>query len=497
MRFLNRLLPGLLLALFVAQAAIAQQTESLSPSVVLVLKLVSATHVRPVTGVVVSDTGLVLVPADFVSLEGEIVVLDGGTDILSHGRPAKIVNRSIAGDLAVLLVDGLNRPVITLSETDSNNESNLHLEAFPPAQYIARGAEPLLLPVNIVRDNSTGKISISAETPLPYVTGALMDHCGHLTGLSLARGAQNLDTDISPVTMFADELVPVLESMQITLPVAKCVIPVQHLDATPGSSDDRNITLETPEQEETAQPGEAVEPVEDEILMPITDEPATDTRQGAAIEPAMPAPLSIAERPALWRSVPPWLGVAGLIILALGVWKLVFVLRAGKYRSGPVAFVSGESSLQPASDEPDTIQLQAGSDNSAPAPRSGYVDEAVLPDMNDLPEGYNATVMIEGQLDAETSFRRFCMVDADQLDIVIGRGKADICIEHPAISRAHARFECHGESMTLSDMGSSNGTFINAVPCLPGEIMFVGPDDEIFLGDVRFSISLLRKGVEF
>ncbi len=39
----------------------------ISPSVVLVLKLVSSTHVKPTTGIVVSDEGLVLVPADFAS----------------------------------------------------------------------------------------------------------------------------------------------------------------------------------------------------------------------------------------------------------------------------------------------------------------------------------------------------------------------------------------------------------------------------------------------
>ena len=73
----------------VSPLAVSQANTSISPSVVLVLKLVSSTHVKPTTGIVISDNGLVLVSGEFASSEGEIIVLDGGTDILSHGRPAR------------------------------------------------------------------------------------------------------------------------------------------------------------------------------------------------------------------------------------------------------------------------------------------------------------------------------------------------------------------------------------------------------------------------
>ena len=55
-----------------------------------VLRLVSSTHVEPTTGLVLSESGLVLVPADFASAGDEIVVLDGGTDIVANGRTARI-----------------------------------------------------------------------------------------------------------------------------------------------------------------------------------------------------------------------------------------------------------------------------------------------------------------------------------------------------------------------------------------------------------------------
>ena len=118
MRFIKRSLALSLMAILLTQATNAQQAPPMSPSVVLVLKLVSATHVKPATGIVVSDKGLVLIPADFASADGEIVVLDGGTDILSHGRPANIITPSTAGGLAVLSVEGLKRPGFILSENN-------------------------------------------------------------------------------------------------------------------------------------------------------------------------------------------------------------------------------------------------------------------------------------------------------------------------------------------------------------------------------------------
>jgi len=78
------------------------------------------------------------------------------------------------------------------------------------------------------------------------------------------------------------------------------------------------------------------------------------------------------------------------------------------------------------------------------------------------------------------------------MDIIIGRGDVDISIEHPAISREHARLSsCHG-SLTLSDLDSSNGSFIGETPCLPGEIMFIENNDPISLGQLKITIKIAR-----
>ena len=117
----------LLLAVFVmpglSTASAEIEARPLSPSVVLVLKLVSQDRVQPTTGIVMSNDGLVMVPAEFVSRGDEVIVLDGGTDIIRNGRPAKLLERPGAGGWAVLSVNGLERPGIVLSGTELSASS--------------------------------------------------------------------------------------------------------------------------------------------------------------------------------------------------------------------------------------------------------------------------------------------------------------------------------------------------------------------------------------
>ena len=70
------------------------------------------------------------------------------------------------------------------------------------------------------------------ETPLPYVSGAIIDGCGYLAGVSLSSGAQSLETTKAPRTLFTDALKPIFEQLQIELPSSSCVISTP-LESTP------------------------------------------------------------------------------------------------------------------------------------------------------------------------------------------------------------------------------------------------------------------------
>lgn len=493
-RFFGRYLLLSLVAMCLVQVVHAQESTPLSPSVVLVLKLVSKTHVKPVTGIVVSDDGRVLVPADFVAAESdlaeaEILVLDGGTDIIGHGRPAKIINRSLPGGLALLWVNELKRPGIILSESTLSDESELHLAAFPPAEYIAKGAQPLWIPVEVLADEVNLRVLLSPATPLPYITGPIIDACGYLSGLSLASGAQSLDSDKTPATIFAGELNHIFESMQIKLPRASCVQQVQNVPASVQETNEEAADFEEPE--EIVKDTSEIEPLASEAMEVNTGTSSSETGHVAFVDPGKRVAPVVVDRSSLWRSVPLWLPPLGIIILAMLIWKGFFFFRRVKNESKQISSSQGADYGQRASDEPDTTQLQSNSDSTVGKPRSVPIEEVDIPDMNKLPRGCDGLVLIEGVVDADTAFKRYCAVNTGQIDIVIGRGTADISIEHPAISRAHARLVYDSDSLTLSDLGSSNGTFIKGVPCLPGEVLFVDAEDEIFLGGVRFHIRVI------
>ena len=500
-RFLSRTLP-LLVLVWMMQTAAAQSTVPISPSVVLVLKLISDTHVKPTTGIVISDTGLVLVSAEFVSSEGEIVVLDGGTDILSNGRPARVLAEFAYGNLAVISVEGLTRPGIILSDNVLSSESTLHLEAFPPAEYIAKGDPPLWIPVSLLSNEQGLEVSISSETPLPYVSGAIVDHCGYLAGIILSSGSQSLDTNTPPQTIFNKEIGGALEAMQLTVPAESCQRQIQTLEA-PGvpTSSIEEVTA-TAEAAEHSLATEGVESVEQNLPDPDVSNVGTPSSHDAVIDDdsiveSKKVTTNIQEPPSIWRSVPLWLPLIGVIILGVLIWKAIFFFRLNRHNPSPEAVTRSSYKVQPASDEPVTAPLETAASGNIVKPRSAPVLDLEIPELSARPDGCDGVLLVEGFLDAETGFKRFCFVNTEQLNIVIGRGDTDIAIEHAAISRAHIRVESDGELITLSDLGSRNGTFIGDIPCLPGEVMYLDADDEIHLGDVKLTIRVVKQEAEW
>ncbi|MDH4020262.1 MAG: FHA domain-containing protein [Xanthomonadales bacterium] len=494
MRSLTRRALVLLIALCLSQMAMAQQAGSMSPSVVLVLKLVSSTHVKPTTGIVVSDSGLVVVPAEFASGQGEMIVLDGGTDIVSNGRPAKALEQGVTNDLAVLSVKGLKRPGITLSANALDAENRLHLEAFPPAELIAKGSPPLWIPINVLSGEQGLEVAVSPETPMPYVSGAIIDACGYLAGVSLSSGLQSLETDRAVPTLFTDGLKGKLNELEITLPISVCVPPVEQSEAPPEES---NTVVEpagiTKAPDEVLETGE-IEPADNQPPEVQVSETDTAPPQGSIDKSAPQAVVKSKESPSVWASVPLWLPLLGIIMLGFLIWKGLFFFRIRKNK--PTENATAKK-VQPASDEPVTAPLETGVDAEVIKPRSAPVIDFEIPELSERPEGCDGVLLIEGMLDADTDFKRFCFVNTEQVNITIGRGDADISIEHATISRAHARVESDGELMTLSDLDSRNGTFIDQVPCLAGEVLYFEADDKIFLGDVTLTIRVVRQEAEW
>ncbi len=71
-----------------------------------------------------------------------------------------------------------------------------------------------------------------------------------------------------------------------------------------------------------------------------------------------------------------------------------------------------------------------------------------------------------------------------QAEMTIGRDpEADISVSDQGISRKHAKVTKEGISVRLTDMGSSNGTFINDKKVPPGTSVILAKEDMIKLGN--------------
>lgn len=417
-------------------------TAALPAWAVLVLKPVGTDRVRPITGVVVSEQGLVLVPLDFAAPGDQIIVLDGGTDIVVNGRAATIRQQMPEAGLALLSAPALSRRPASLPLAPLADGDEVRLAAFPPAELIAQGAAPVSevtqvsISQSLAEDGGKAMVVETAKA-LPNVTGPLLDRCGNLAGFSSADGVQSMDTTRAPTYLWTDDLLRLSQRLQLEMIQAPC--PASALAAA----------------EESKSPAETANPQAD------TTVPAAEDGQAAgAADTALPKSLegpSPSVRQGGWLL---WPGLMALVVLTGMAWR---VFRRRKISS-------------PGSESPGSARATA----AEPGPTA--------PGSNSRPEQTDCVLEISGRLPDGAPFISSCDVNGAAINVVIGRGRADISIDSKDVHREHARLSGSAEMLTISDLGSARGTWINRVPCLKGEIMFIGADDTIFLGDVSFQV---------
>jgi len=448
---------GLLLAgaTALAQPAIQSPAPAPLPSwAVLVLKPVGADRVRPVTGVVVSAQGLVIVPQDFAAPGDQIIILDGGTDIAANGRAATITQQIPDAALSVLYAPALKRQPASLAAAPLANGAPIRLAAFPPAELIAQGVAPVSVSTRVSIANALAKAGEEAPAPLPptpvtalpNVTGPLLDECGNLVGFSSADGVQSMDSTRTPAFLWQNDLLRVLQSLSLDLQERPC--PATDVSATAG--------LPPP-----AQSPEGMQ--RDDISAAQGNAAEAGATNGIEV-PALtsePSPMVARSR---WL---PWFALLLAVLLAGPIW--FFLRRRVNSRNRKLLLPGGDMSARK---HEITASLASG-------PESGEGAEQT-----------DSVLEISGRLSDGAPFLSSCRVNSAAIDVVIGRGGADIVIDSQDVQRQHARLSGSNEMLTISDLGSSRGTWINRVPCLKGEIMFVAAEDTIFLGDVSIQVRI-------
>ena len=444
--------------------------------IVPVLRLVSATHVEPTTGVVISATGLVLVADDFASSDDEIIVLDGGTDIIRHGRPAKIERQFPAEGLMALSVRALKRNAARFTAGDQADGSSVRLQAFPPAEMIEQGAPPLDVSATVYILPENNKTTLSGDTPLPNVTGPILDDCDGLAGYSSADGVQSMSTSESPRYHWKDSLLAILNELQIDV----IEMPCEQLPSSPVEPEEETIV------ETEVEPAEEPEPELLETRVEPADETESADEESIEDKPADGEPVLEEESLSELAVLPPIEEFddsadgakdgdedSGLPAWA---WLLASVLLLGSafvlHRIRKNGNLNGE-----AQGHADQLSSPIAQDSD---------DEPAYP----VPE-LDSLLVIEGILSDGTEIRHSCKVSRNAVNVIFGRGNADINIESSAISRQHVSLNGTAELLTITDLGSSNGTSINGIPCLEGETMYIEPGDIIILGNARFSYDIV------
>jgi pSer/pThr/pTyr-binding forkhead associated (FHA) protein len=66
--------------------------------------------------------------------------------------------------------------------------------------------------------------------------------------------------------------------------------------------------------------------------------------------------------------------------------------------------------------------------------------------------------------------------------------EVDVCISDPTISRKHARISISGNQITLQDLGSTNGTYIEGRRIDPGEEIRLLKNQDFVLGKVAVRV---------
>jgi hypothetical protein len=452
---------GLALALGLPAGALGAAAPE---PVVLVLKLISETHARPVTGVVIAPDGQVLVPARFVARGDDIVVLDGGTDILRHGRATRPVARSAELGLAVLSAAGLERPAAVLAG-DADGARELRFVAYPPAEALAEGAPPISETVRQLTAAGDGP-RIDPATPLPNLDGILLDRCGYLAGLVLAEGEPGLEGEQAPRTLLGDDLPEALARLGLQPAMRNCrggpastavaAVEPERSAAGPEMLDPATLQPARPDLA-LIDPGPRPEPERADEPAPSPAEAAATaagTTQAPSAGPALPARTE--PGPAESRSSH-WKMLAGLMVAALLGWLLG--------RRKPAGHATA----------PDPA--------AAADPRSpGHATPST-----GAPESGQALIARWSLADGRSEERRIDLPSSGS-GLLLGSGPVDLVVDDASIGRLHARLQRRGDILTLTDLGSGRGTWINGVACLEGECFHLPAVADIRLGQVQLRL---------
>lgn len=98
------------------------------------------------------------------------------------------------------------------------------------------------------------------------------------------------------------------------------------------------------------------------------------------------------------------------------------------------------------------------------------------------------------RISVQIEFDKILDLETKKSSVVLGRSHdCDLIIPHHAISRQHCRVEIHEKNFYITDLGSSNGVYINGQRLQPHQKVPYFPDSMLALGTLECEISMVSK----
>ncbi len=135
-----------------------------------------------------------------------------------------------------------------------------------------------------------------------------------------------------------------------------------------------------------------------------------------------------------------------------------------------------------------TLQTETVTFSSTGLPERQTRAEPTTFEPKTAPPEFRGWLRIEGNHADGRPLRAVTALRDGKFQAVIGRAGVELSADGPGISRRHAAITVEGGRMTLSDLGSRNGTFVNGVRCLPDEVFVITDKDKILLGAAQVQV---------
>lgn len=413
-------------------------TRAIMPEeIVLVFKTTGEEAVQPTTGVIVGRSrngeALVVVPASFLADELPVFVLDVGSDLIRDGLAAAIHQQSPDSPLAVIAVPGMQRRAAKVTFNPPDEEHEVRLAAWPPADMMASRAPPYWIPVDVASKRTGAPQALLGNSVVPNLTGPLIDLCGHLAGMVIANGEPGAGIGATPQVLLNDELLREAETLELDLQFEACT--------------------------QIAPTGSVAIPQQSQSGM----------RNGEGNQTPLENLLKDAN---------------------LGMGAIVFVLSA--VISGIIfwVLVKRRAAAQRRQKLKRTLAQETMTFSATGLPTRLTREEPKTFNPGTRPPGTNGWLRIEGSHADGRPLRAVTAITEGKFQAVIGRAGVALSADGPGISRKHAVIMSEGGRLTISDLGSRNGTFVNGVRCQPDEVFYIEPGDKLLIGAAQVTVTL-------